>query len=59
MMIRYIIVHNQNPPFTVYSEVDTDFGSKPARNFVKECDTYEEAQQLIKRLENLNATEQS
>lgn len=49
--VHYIIVHDQAPPFTVYSEVQTSFGSKPARNFVKECQTYEEAKALVEKLE--------
>lgn len=52
--IQYAIVHNQEPPFQVYSEVNTNFGGI-ARNWVKDCETYEEAKNLVERLKKMES----
>ena len=49
--VYYISMHDQKTPFVVYSKVMTDFGSQPAENFVREFETYEEAESFIKKME--------
>lgn len=56
MNIKYVVEKNEDTaefPYTVFSEVMTRFGSKPARNFVSNCNSEEEAKKLIRRLESV------